>query len=202
MKTEDIYGQALALLISAEMHALGFSRHTGISCPPACGDCCHSDKPEDSVLSALPASLWAVDNGKLELLERYALEHPDKPCVFYDPALERPCSIYPLRPLICRLFGFAGRRDKYGMIQYLPCSRMLHKPRLRDATPPVFSDYSIRLANLYPPLGTDRRQLNAAFFKAAQWLLLRRQYEPENPWDGNPPFHNNISCNDSLPKAA
>jgi len=188
IRADDLCGQVLTMFTIAEMQALRFSSHTGIACPPACSDCCRNDKPEDSVLSALPAGLWAVDCDMLDLLERAASERPLGPCVFYSQSPEKPCSIYPLRPLICRLFGFAGKRDKYGTVQYRPCSRMTKplQPILR--TPPVFSDHATRLEFLYPPLGNDRQPLNVAFHKAAQWILLRRQYGSEDPRNDHPPF--------------
>ncbi|MGA1844447.1 MAG: YkgJ family cysteine cluster protein [bacterium] len=199
IRADDLCGQVLAMLTIAEMHALGFSRHNGLACPPGCSDCCRNDKPEDSVLSALPAGLWAVDCGLLELLEQAASERPLGPCVFYGPSMERPCSIYPLRPLICRLFGFAGKRDKHGTVQYRPCSRMTRPLQVIQETPPVFSDHATRIEFLYPPLGRERLPLNVAFYKAAQWILLRRQYDPEDPQNDHPPV-----CRPprSLPRAA
>jgi Fe-S-cluster containining protein len=181
MQSEILCSSVLTLLAGAETAAIRFGRDSGLACPGGCGDCCSSQKPEDSVLSALPAARWAVESDFVEALEAAALERPEGPCVFFDADADKHCMIYPLRPLVCRLFGFAGRRDKHGLVQYRPCRRMKDPDGPGPATVPVFSDFSARIDGLYPPLGRERLPLNLAFFKAAQWLLLRSQYEPDGP---------------------
>jgi Fe-S-cluster containining protein len=181
MEIDVLCSSALALLAGAEMAACRFGRESGRACPAGCGDCCLSHRPEDSVLSALPAARWAVENDLLEVLERAAQERPEGPCTFFDEDADKHCMIYPLRPLVCRLFGFAGRRDKHGIVQYRPCRRMTAPTGAGPAEAPVFSELSAQIDGLYPPLGRERLALNLAFFKAAQWLLLRSQYEPHGP---------------------
>jgi len=174
---EGTCSKVLAALVEAEVAALRFARASGLTCPAGCGACCSEDKPHDSVLSALPAARWAVQNGQLELLQQAAAERPDGTCLFYDPERLTHCSVYPLRPLVCRLFGYAGWRDKRGAAQFRPCRRQPRPQRPIEAVPPVFADYATMLASIYPPLGRQRASLNAAFWQAGQWVLLRARYE-------------------------
>jgi len=35
------------------------------------------------------------------------------------------CTVYETRPLVCRVFGFAGDRDKWGHLRFAPCRHMV-----------------------------------------------------------------------------
>lgn len=181
IKPDQLIRKIMSILFHMEMKALRYGHGIGLKCLPVCGDCCRDDHPEDSVLSALPSAQWAIDNDKIDLLAKAALEDPDGQCAFYDHTLEKCCTIYPLRPLICRLFGFAGTRDKYGAVQFRPCRRMPPPKRNIKLIPPIYSDCARQLEYIFPQLGSIRLPLNAAFYQAVQWLLLYRQFDPENP---------------------
>ncbi len=124
------------------------------------------------MLAALPAARWALAMGMEERLLEAAGERKEGPCVFFDLHGRGHCAVYPLRPLICRLFGFAAVRDKHGQPSYRPCRRMMGcwAP---GAPPPVYADLAQRLEQRYPPLGSQHLPLNLAFLQAAQWLSLR-----------------------------
>jgi Fe-S-cluster containining protein len=171
-RIDGLCQDVLGLLCEAEMDAFAFRRNTGVDCPPGCGACCSEDHPEDSVLAVLPAARWALGVGWEERLLEAARERPDGPCVFYDLYGRGHCAVYPLRPLICRLFGFAAVRDKHGHPSYRPCRRMEGIPAT-SVTPPVYADLARRLEQRYPPLGTRHLPLNLALLEAAQWLSLR-----------------------------
>ncbi|MFH1437967.1 MAG: YkgJ family cysteine cluster protein [Pseudomonadota bacterium] len=185
---EELCESVLSFLAGAEMAALRFGRDAGLACPTGCGDCCRDDRPGDSVLAALPAAAWAIGEDLVDLLAA-AVKEPSGVCVFYDGDAAKHCRVYPLRPLVCRLFGFAGRHDKYGNIDFRPCRRMKGAAESPgSAVPPVFSDLALQLEGFYPPLGRERRPLNIAFHEAAQWLLLRKQYSTVGSKPGTRPL--------------
>jgi Fe-S-cluster containining protein len=171
-RIDGLCQDVLGLLCEAEMEAFAFQRKAGVACPPGCGACCLDDHPEDSVLAALPAARWALVMGLDEHVQRAALERPEGPCVFYDMHGRGHCAVYPIRPLICRLFGFAAVRDKRGAPSYRPCRRMEGTPAC-SVTPPVYADLAQRIEQRYPPLGSQHLPINQAFYQAAQWLALR-----------------------------
>jgi Fe-S-cluster containining protein len=183
--SQGICAEVLSVLVRAEMAAVQFARATGVHCPPGCGDCCRSHKPEDLVLSALPAAAWAIENGGADAVLERAASGPESACVFYDDGGPGHCAVYPVRPLICRLFGFAGRLNKHGVTQYRPCRAMGFAVRTASSEPPVFSHHTARVAAVYLPLAGRPVPLNVAFGRAAEWLLLRQGYEldpePEGP---------------------
>ncbi|MFH1469126.1 MAG: YkgJ family cysteine cluster protein [Pseudomonadota bacterium] len=171
-RPDGLVQDVLGLLAEAEMQAFAFKRATGIDCPSGCGDCCRDHHPEDSVLAALPAARWALERGWEEQLVIAAREASDGPCVFYDGERGGHCAVYPLRPLICRLFGYAAGRDKHGQIAYRPCRRMVGTAHA-GPLPPVYVDLAQRLEQRHPPLGNRHLPLNQAFLEAAAWLSLR-----------------------------
>jgi len=169
MEAEALRAAVLAELVDAELAGLGFAAASGLGCPGGCRDCCAHDKPEDTALAALPAAWWALRSG---LYDKVAAAEPGGPCVFFEPAAPRPCSVYPARPLICRLFAFAGSRDKHGLPRFTPCRRMPAGPG-PFAGFPLFEDCSRRLDGLHPALAEERLPINLAFQRAAAWLAMK-----------------------------
>ena len=177
VNVERLSARVLLLFREADRAARKFGRRAGIACPAGCGDCCRDDRPEASPLSLLPLALHVVRlNGAEELLERTE-NPPDRPCIFYTPdPLAGHCTVYPLRPLLCRLFGFAGRRDKHGNIEFRSCRRMAPPPA-PCPRPPLFSTWHMRLEVIYPPLA-EILPLPQAMRRALLWVLLHQALRP------------------------
>jgi len=185
--SEQLCERVLAALQEAEAEARRFARSARLACPAGCGWCCVEGRPEDSLLSALPAAREAVRLGAFDRLAEAAERNALGPCVFYDPRGPGHCSLYAVRPLVCRLFGFAGQRDKRGRVRFRPCRRMRAPAGPCACTPPVFSDHAMRLEGIYPPLGQVRAPLNVAFYRAAEWLMLHQSFERPGPATGPTP---------------
>lgn len=102
-----------------------FARASGVTCPTGCGLCCEASSP-------------AIAAAEAEYLARYALARDApglatvrdrrgvtaRPCPFYDPASHDHCTVYEARPLVCRLFGYAGSTDRDGRRAYRLCRYM------------------------------------------------------------------------------
>jgi len=106
-----------------------FRRKSKIKCFKGCGRCCENSFVETTVLEMIPlaAELWRRNRAE-EWLQKDVGEHKRGVCPFYapDPQIKGNgrCTIYPLRPLICRMFAFSGRRDKSGQKVYVTCERI------------------------------------------------------------------------------
>lgn len=123
----------------------------------------------------------------------------EKPCLFFQPdatvLTDGYCRVYSLRPLVCRLFGFASFRNKNGTPKTVVCRRMRQlmtddreRLDLMIDTAPAFVDYSIRVSTLHPELGSRLYPINyaayAAFEKYALWARLNAASTsmlPKNP---------------------
>jgi Fe-S-cluster containining protein len=184
---------ALIMEIYREMDALSsrFQNATGLRCLPACGNCCDSEEVEATIVEVIPLGWQILLSGEEE---RYlsAIEESEKignqRCVIYDPARSREaggcCSLYEFRPLVCRLFGFAARRNKKGELEFAACRW------IKDATPeavtrarvgvgsdlpvPVYQDAFMRVASVNPALGFRRLPINRAIKEALGYLYWKR----------------------------
>jgi Fe-S-cluster containining protein len=171
--------------------ALRFQEATGLRCLPGCGTCCESGEVEATVVEVIPLC-WQILLSRDE--ERYLSaivqmeEQGSQRCVVYDPAQPREaggcCSLYEFRPLVCRLFGYAARRDKKGGLEFAGCRW------LKDATPeavnrakigvgsglsiPVYQDAFMRVAAVNPALGFKRLPINRAIKEALGYLYWKR----------------------------
>lgn len=172
----------LALYRRLDRRTAVFRRATGLGCPRGCGECCLSPDVEAGVLELLPLALHLQKRGRLEpTLARLA--SGARPCVFYSPEplgdFGGRCSVYPLRPLLCRLFGFSTVRDPEGRPQLALCRLV------READPagaraaaeraasgklaaPVMGEWSLVLYRLEPGLALPTLPLNEALGQALQ----------------------------------
>lgn len=154
---------------------------TDLRCVEGCGRCCDNPRVEASVLECLPlaAELWVKGQAPetLKILE----QAENKPCVFFkrDPLVEGHgrCTVYPYRPLVCRLYGFSANRDKQKNPIFVGC------PMIREAFPrayesaenlaetnapqmPSMSDYGARIAAADPDLSKKTFNINHAVREA------------------------------------
>ena len=156
-----------------------------LHCPPGCGRCCESPKVEASVLEMLPIAemLWA--KGEVTVAHWIALADRIErkgTCVFYAPDSlffgQGRCSIYPWRPTLCRLFGFAAVRDKQRQVVFAPCSVVKKiapqivtaiQEQIEGGNPILcFTDAAQQVANLDPTLGARRYPINQSLVLALE----------------------------------
>ena len=115
---------------------------------------------------------WLFDNSPELARETAAWTAENRPASPPCPFLRRfgktaRCAIYPVRPMVCRLFGAAGVRDREGNISFRPCAHMplagyppvgrgrpsmagTELERRFGREPPVMAAYTAELAALSP----------------------------------------------------
>jgi Fe-S-cluster containining protein len=186
------------------IHALKVE--TGLSCVEGCGKCCETPNRniEASVLEVIPLALALWENGTgdfwLKRLEQYS---DSDFCIFYHSEPLFPgtgkCSVYPLRPLLCRLFGFAAKTGKNGEIVFSLCRKVKEVyPGLKEAVQqkilegtevPVCSDFGRRVEALNPLLGNRKYPINTAIRMALEKIGYRMLMLESNrdDKDKNPP---------------
>ena len=102
-----------------------FQQTTGIGCLIGCGKCCFKADIEATPLEFLPFAYHIYKEGTaFEWIEKLK-ENQSPICVILNPFGtdgKGLCSQYNTRGLICRLFGFSARRDKYGKAQLVTCA--------------------------------------------------------------------------------
>ncbi|MBN1794841.1 MAG: YkgJ family cysteine cluster protein [Candidatus Omnitrophica bacterium] len=168
-----------------------FQRQTGLRCISGCGACCEKHDFDTTMLELMPLafSLWC--RGTLDFWHTRALaaREGDR-CIFYNahPGTDSAgrCLMYPLRPLVCRLFGFTAQDDKYGAPRLVACASVKKVfPRsyerataltLREGAPKM-SHFSLRLLITGDEVTRKRLFINAGFLKASERIerITRRQ---------------------------
>jgi Fe-S-cluster containining protein len=166
-----------------------------IACLPGCGACCETParEIEATVAEMLPLAEDLCARGMAEgFLDRAVEAGEDAVCILYErnPGV-RPtagaCTAYALRPLVCRLFGSAGVRDKHGGVRFSPCQHLKRSDPARAVAllaaigpvldVPVFADWRMRLAAIDPAYLGPRYPINLALALALDRTL--RAYEAE-----------------------
>lgn len=180
-----MHPRRLALYQEADTAAAEVAAATGLACPSGCGACCESHDPHVTIADVEPIADAAVADGTAVAALDRALAAPAGPCVYFA-AGRRPggCTVYELRPMLCRLFGFAAVRDKHGAAILAVCE--VHKATMPDvvarvgahAPPgaPVLAEYQSRVDGLAPdPRRTEQLPMNVALAGALERALLRAQ---------------------------
>jgi len=115
--------QLAALYEEIEAQTTRFRQEFSIFCGAGCGTCCEHFNPDITALEAsLVAAYLLLDEQKRPLIERLYNEGADDgPCPLYDPESPFHCTVYEVRPLICRLFGASASLDKGGKAVFRRC---------------------------------------------------------------------------------
>ena len=179
-------------LIAAERAAHGFAAASGLACPPRCGACCLSPEVEASAGECAPLAAELAREGRGEQVLAAlagAAERGETRCVLYRPDPGDPrhgrCAAYALRPLVCRLYGFAGRRTRDGASELVLCRTMAEHDPARAAAaqalvaaglaPPLFADHARALSAAEPGEPARLVPINEALRAALERELLRRR---------------------------
>jgi uncharacterized protein len=168
-------------LLDQEMS--NFKGWSGLSCKIGCGKCCDKPDIEATVLEFLPFAhhlylinqaydwLAKIDGNKVDL------------CVIFESrgAGSGLCSEYHYRGLICRLFGFSARTNKYAQREFMSCqtikteqvlayTQTVDKVMLGEFVP-VMNHYYMRLHAIDRDLARDFYPINEAIRRAIETVL-------------------------------
>ncbi len=156
-----------------------FSRAAGLHCPEGCGTCCETFIPEVARPEADLIASHLLSLGHSLTLDSWGKGEIPGGCPFYkiqgDPY---HCSIYPVRPLICRLFGYAGSRDKNGSLRFRPCRHMPVKLSEGLEISVEMVVYGRRLEDLSP--GSMKDLIGDGVKNSLSRLLLLSRLQQEN----------------------
>ncbi|MEX2233391.1 MAG: YkgJ family cysteine cluster protein [Cyclobacteriaceae bacterium] len=160
-----------------------FQGWSGLTCKTGCGRCCKKADIEATVLEFLPfAHHVYLQNQSWEWLGKLK-EHPDAICLLFESghAGAGSCSQYLYRGLICRLFGFSARTNKYAQREFVTCQVIrTEQAEAYDHTVktiqtggevPVMNQYYMRLHSIDPDLARDFYPINEAIKRAIETVL-------------------------------
>jgi len=152
----------LALMSQLDKTIALLQKHSTLHCPAGCGKCCEKPAIEVTPLEFLPFALATFDNGQYDEILQVCTNDPTGLCVIFRPSVTKfggLCNAYPHRGLMCRLFGYAARRNREGTAELVTCSIMKTSQKLSfndfqnqlangSYTPPFFADYYMKLRSI------------------------------------------------------
>ncbi|MGH0053232.1 MAG: YkgJ family cysteine cluster protein [Sphaerochaetaceae bacterium] len=152
-------GQNIADLVTlyatVEYQTATFRSVYAIACGSGCGTCCEHFMPDITASEArLVAGYLLFVKQDTSLIEAVAMAKGNKsgPCPLYNPDSPFHCTVYPVRPLICRLFGACATQGKAGRAVFRRCryntEATMPLQLVLDEDAPVMQDYSYALRSL------------------------------------------------------
>jgi Fe-S-cluster containining protein len=101
----------LALYAEADRAVARFAEQTGLRCPAGCGACCANSTPMVSMPEAAAIAEELARRGHTAATLERARISGERRCALYEgDDRHGRCTVYDLRPAMCRLYGFAAVR--------------------------------------------------------------------------------------------
>lgn len=153
-------------------------------CPPGCGICCKGFDPDITRPELDHVAKWIAEHPELDERVFAPRDPEEKTCRFYREDSPFHCSIYPIRPLVCRTFAYTTTRDKQGERVFTYCKHMpttgprtlrgKEIPLALGVLPPAAEDVGSQVQ----ALGTDVRvSLSDSIPEAVEYWRYRNQLE-------------------------
>lgn len=168
-----------------------FQDKSGLGCVTGCGKCCTHPNIDASPLEFLPWALELYLSGKAEDTWATLQDSSDQTCALLNPfALlnKGHCGSYKHRGLICRLFGYAASKDKYGKLRLATCKIIKEEQTEKyhavsqaiseGLYVPVFTEYYMQLAQIDYQMGSKIMPINKALKMALAEVLQYYAYRP------------------------
>jgi Fe-S-cluster containining protein len=160
-----------------------FQHQTTLHCPTGCGKCCFKSDIEATVAEFLPFALHLYREGRAEAWHEKLKATSSPICLILNPQQGGTglCSDYQHRGLICRLFGYSARTNKYGRHELITCQvikteqKELYEKASEEveagAEIPVMNEYYMQLHAIDADLARDFYPINEALRKALEEVM-------------------------------
>ncbi len=188
MSLEEKVHQVESVFQQLDSAIAQFQSDSSLHCNFGCGKCCFKADIEATILEFLPFALHLYKEGKAEIWYEQLKSTESPICMILNPSQAGAglCSDYTYRGLICRLFGYSARTNKYGKHELITCQiikteqseayQMAEKKTGEGAAVPVMSDYYMQLHGIDFDLTKDFYPINKAIQKAIETVLQYYAY--------------------------
>jgi Fe-S-cluster containining protein len=183
MSVEEKVKAVEAVFENLDAEIADFQGRSSLHCKSGCGKCCFKADIEASALEFLPFAHYLYLNDKA--FEWYDnLKKTTSPvCLILNPLQSGAglCSEYKYRGLICRLFGYSARTNKYGTRELVTCQiikteqsvpyEAAEKEINEGGSVPVMNQYYMRLHGIDAELAREFFPINQAIKRAIEVIL-------------------------------
>src|SRR5688572_6839650 len=183
MTMEEKVLEVEAVFNKLDEEIASFQSWSGLHCKFGCGKCCFKPDIEATILEFLPFAYYLHKEGKaFDWLEKLKSSESDI-CLILNPTQNGAglCSEYPHRGLICRLFGYSARTNKYSDRELVTCQIIKteqsenHQQAVRSIAEgkdvPMMNQYYMQLHAIDIDLTRDFYPINKAIRKALETVL-------------------------------
>ncbi|MGC4022078.1 MAG: YkgJ family cysteine cluster protein [Cyclobacteriaceae bacterium] len=160
-----------------------FQNWSTLHCEFGCGKCCFKPDIEATALEFLPFALSVYKNNQAEEWLSRLSESDSSICLILHPSQSGAglCSDYTHRGLICRLFGYSARTNKYGKKELVTC-QIIKTNQVEKFTEaetkiengadlPVMNEFYMQLASVDFEMAREFYPINVALRKAIEVVL-------------------------------
>lgn len=190
--------QAVALVLkSLDEEIATFQGWSGLKCQYGCGKCCFKADIEATALEFLPFAYHLYQQGQCWEWLNKIKNTPQSICHILNPTQDGAglCSEYPYRGLICRLFGYSARTNKYGQKELVTCQliKTEQATAFQEAQAsvehgqhvPLMNQYYMQLVGIDHEMARNFYPINEAIKQAIETVLHYFAYRTsENPESG------------------
>ena len=161
-----------------------FQSWSSLHCQFGCGKCCVKPDIEASILEFLPFALYLHKNDQAFIWLERLKQSSSSICLILNPTQpgQGLCSEYPHRGLICRLFGYSARTNKYNKPELVTCqiikteqaesyNQASNAIEAGDKSIPIMSQYYMQLQAIDFDLTREFYPINTAITKAIETVL-------------------------------
>ncbi len=175
--------QVEALFEKLDQEIASFQTRTQLHCAFGCGKCCFKPDIEATALEFLPFAHHLYHAGQAEAWYERLRQHEDPICLILNPTQAGAglCSEYKHRGLICRLFGYSARTNKYQQRELVTCQVIKSEQATNFAAAsagiaagepvPVMANVYMQLHAIEPSLATEFFPINRAIQRALELVM-------------------------------
>ena len=181
---EEKVKQVEAVFVRLDQGISAFQAATTLHCKWGCGKCCFKPDIEATALEFLPFAYHLYQHGLAEAWHERLQHEPGSICLILDAQQSGAglCSQYTHRGLICRLFGYSARTNKYSQKELVTCQIIkteqsvayetaARKIETGELAVPVMNEFYMQLRSVDPDLGQEFYPINRAIRKAIEQVL-------------------------------
>lgn len=190
MNLEEKASAVALVLKELDTEIQKFQDWSHLHCKFGCGKCCFKPDIEATPLEFLPFAVHLCKTNQAEdWLNRLDTLDNDQICVILNPTQTGAglCSEYPYRGLICRLFGYSARTNKYDVKELVTCSIIKTEQQTNyeiadtkiktDGQIPLMAEYYLKLHYIDPNMANEFMSINQAIKKAIELALQYFTYQ-------------------------
>ncbi|MFZ1806003.1 MAG: YkgJ family cysteine cluster protein [Cyclobacteriaceae bacterium] len=190
MNIEQLVREVEVVFLALDEDIAAFKTRSSLGCKSGCGKCCLKPDIEATVLEFIPFAFHLYKQGKaIQWLEDPSLSNAL--CAVMDSSLPGVghCSSYKHRGMICRLFGFSAKLNKYGHKEFITCQVIKNEQpeaflttyaeTVAGSPVPLMRDYYMKMYGIDWELSQKFYPINIAIKKAIETVLHYYAYREE-----------------------